>query len=292
MKVFLLVKYNKIIVNKNIMSSFINIINSIKKFVNNPKIQLFIILCLICLILFYYIIDYQIRNTISIILSNPLILLLIFISLIIIGYINIIIGLLSLIFIYIAINNINIIQLNKLHDNILSNNDNTEEHFKNIIELNKKKEKETDEQVNSIKNIVLNTINKFKSNNDNSYKTALLENKRKQYITEKTINDDNILENENNNELLDDANLKNDNKNNKKNDKKNKNGKESFKTIKYRTFNPTNEDDTNLLITKEILNDIINRINYNYETTPYLKKYIKNRIEEIITINNLANDDD
>ena len=77
-----------------------------------------------------------------------------------------------------------------------------------------------------------------------------------------------------------------------KNTENNKIKKESFQTIEKRKFDPSSEEDTNLLITKEILKDMINRVEYNYETTPYLKKYIKHRIEEVIDINNLLKDDD
>ena len=72
----------------------------------------------------------------------------------------------------------------------------------------------------------------------------------------------------------------------------NKSSKENFKTVDTRAFDPSKEEDTNLLITKEILTDMINRIEYNYESTKYLKKYIKHRIEEIVDMNKLLEDDD
>jgi hypothetical protein len=62
------------------------------------------------------------------------------------------------------------------------------------------------------------------------------------------------------------------------------------KIVTKRKFNPNKDDDTNLLITKEILVDMINRIEYNYETVAYLKKYIKARLEEIIDTNNLLDE--
>ena len=33
-----------------------------------------------------------------------------------------------------------------------------------------------------------------------------------------------------------------------------------------------------------------NRIEYNYETNKYLKKYIKHRVEEIVDMNNLLDE--
>ena len=66
----------------------------------------------------------------------------------------------------------------------------------------------------------------------------------------------------------------------------------NYQTIKTRKFDPTNDEDTNLLITKEILEDIINRITYQYESTDYLKRYISTRLQEIIRLNRLLNLDD
>ena len=68
------------------------------------------------------------------------------------------------------------------------------------------------------------------------------------------------------------------------------NRKERFQTVEPRKFDPSNEADTNLLITKEILEDMNNRIQYNYENNNYLKKYIKHRVEEIIDVNKLTED--
>ena len=61
---------------------------------------------------------------------------------------------------------------------------------------------------------------------------------------------------------------------------------------KLAAFDPTNEEDTNLLITKEVLQDMINRIDYKFETNIYLKKYLKHRIEEIVELNKLLYEDD
>ena len=58
--------------------------------------------------------------------------------------------------------------------------------------------------------------------------------------------------------------------------------------IEKRKFNPNDEVDNNLLITKEICNDIKNRISYNYENIEYLKKYISSRLQEIIDILDLT----
>ena len=67
--------------------------------------------------------------------------------------------------------------------------------------------------------------------------------------------------------------------------------KEKFQTVKTRSFDPSKEEDTNFLITKEILQDMVNRIDYNFESSRYLKKYLKHRIEEIVDMNKLLDDD-
>lgn len=74
--------------------------------------------------------------------------------------------------------------------------------------------------------------------------------------------------------------VKNLNKNNKK-------LKSNNLAIQKRKFDLQKDEDTNLLNTREICKDIINRINYEYEDISYLKKYIASRIEEIVDLNNL-----
>lgn len=66
--------------------------------------------------------------------------------------------------------------------------------------------------------------------------------------------------------------------------------KETFKTVEQRKFNPADNDDMNLLMTMEICDDIKNRIKYVYEDNGYLKKYIREKIEEIVDMLDLAPD--
>ena len=63
-------------------------------------------------------------------------------------------------------------------------------------------------------------------------------------------------------------------------------------TIKRRKFNPDDKDDENLINTRQICRDIINRIDYKYEDRSYLLKYIASRLEEIVDVNRLLDDDD
>ncbi len=64
--------------------------------------------------------------------------------------------------------------------------------------------------------------------------------------------------------------------------------KENFKTVEQRKFNPADNDDMNLLMTMEICDDIKNRIKYVYEDNGYLKKYIREKIEEIVDMLDLV----
>ena len=132
----------------------------------------------------------------------------------------------------------------------------------------KEKEANTQYYVDGIKNIVAGRLKKMQQEQTNTLSKGILENKKKILDREKK-------------------------KNSKSTDEKDsaESTSSSDKVIQKRLFNPNKEDDTNLLITKEILLDMINRIEYNYENTTYLRKYIKSRIEEIIDTNNLLDED-
>lgn len=67
-------------------------------------------------------------------------------------------------------------------------------------------------------------------------------------------------------------------------------GKKSGKAILKRKFDPTNEEDSNLLLTMEACSEIKDRISYNYENKDYLKRYIRDKLEEIIELLNLVDE--
>jgi len=67
--------------------------------------------------------------------------------------------------------------------------------------------------------------------------------------------------------------------------------RENFKEIELRRFDPTSEDDMNLLLTMEHCSDIQNRIKYVYEDTKYLKKYIRDKLEDIVDLLDLVPDE-
>ena len=70
-----------------------------------------------------------------------------------------------------------------------------------------------------------------------------------------------------------------------------KSGKQSGKAILRRKFDPTNEEDSNLLLTMETCSEIKDRIKYNYENKEYLKRYIRDKLEEIIELLQLIDEE-
>ena len=305
------------------MSAITDLNTRINKLFRNPNINFFIIMLLILIITCYTLISTPIKNTISIIISNPIIILFAIIAIVIIGYFDINIAVLLLILFFVALFGIQYTTSNNTSNNTLNtveNFDNAdldleeeeeEKHISRIdnnLKIKAENDKKTDERVNNIKNVVLGTINKFRNQNDNDYKRAILENKKMMFQEEK----------QNNNKInkiksMDDRNSNKDSFKDISSSKKNNSGKtggnnsggsksnsgngsgnrskEDFQTVKHRVFDPSNEEDTNLLITKEILQDMHNRIEFNYENNKYLKKYIKHRVEEIVDINKLLDDE-
>lgn len=68
--------------------------------------------------------------------------------------------------------------------------------------------------------------------------------------------------------------------------------REDFKPIPQRKFNPAEKEDTDLLMVMDHCKDITNRIKYEYEDSRYLKKYIKDKLGDIIEVLDLVDDDE
>jgi hypothetical protein len=269
--------------NVSPLEDITNKLNKVHKIIQNPNITFFIIMLLVLLISCYGFISNPIKNTLTYILSNPIVILFSICTIILIAYFNITIGALTLILLFLCIYGSN------------SNKDNNGsangimEHFADKpskLDKMKEDEKKVDEQIKSIKDTVLTTFNKFKDVGSSEYKQALLDNKKKLFESEKNNNSKKISSNTQKDNFDDIENTSSKSTKSKPNSKK-----EKFQTVTRRTFDPTNEEDTNLQITKEILQDMINRIEYDYESSKYLRKYIKHRIEEIIEINKLTDDE-
>jgi hypothetical protein len=267
-----------------------NKLNKVNKIMQNPNIAFFIIMLLILLISCYGFISNPIKNTLAYILSNPIIILFSICIIIIIAYFNITIGALTLILLFLCIYGSNTNFTNQTTGNHNFSNG-IMEHFSDKpskLEKMKEDEKKVNDQVKSIKDTILTTFNKFKDVGSSDYKQALLDNKKKLFESEKNNNSKKTSSNTQK-DTFDD--IENEPSTHNKPTPKPKTKKEKFQTVNRRTFDPTNEEDTNLQITKEILQDVINRIEYDYESSKYLHKYIKHRIEEIIEINKLTDDE-
>jgi len=269
--------------------------NHINKLFKNPQINFLIIMILVLFITCYSLLSESLKQSISYILSNPITTILSIAFIIIIGCYDISIASLMLILFFIILygwtntklssnlfhegfenqdnNQILDEQENKINKHVAKITNSTQR-TKNNLKIKAENDKNTEDKVNSIKEIVMGTINKYRQSNDNDYKNALLENKKAMFKEEYDNNHSIVTSN----------------KQNKKNSRGHRK-RENFQTVEPRALDPSNEDDTNLLITKEILQDMINRIEYNYETNKYLRKYIKHRIEEIIDLNKFAEDD-
>jgi hypothetical protein len=71
----------------------------------------------------------------------------------------------------------------------------------------------------------------------------------------------------------------------------NNNNNKNEKTIKRRKFDFNNKEDKSLVYSREVLKEVVNRINFEYEDREYLKKYIGSKFEEIIDLLGLLEDD-
>jgi len=275
----------------NTMISLNNINSKVSKLFNNPNINFFIIMNLVLLISCYTFINTPLKNTISSFIANPIIILFSLIIIIMIGYHNINIAILSLLLLFIILfgsslftkqnnisnnnnNNNNKINIEGFTDDTEDKINKSERTFAKKVKDDKNNSRE--ERINNFKDVIMGSLNKITKGAENEYKKGLHENKQIMYENEKKHNNTK-LNNKDNNNSKSISNSKG-------------KGKEDFQTIESRHFDPSNEEDTNFLITKEVLQDMINRIDYNFESHAYLKKYLKHRIEEIVELNKLIDE--
>ena len=126
--------------------------------------------------------------------------------------------------------------------------------------------------------------NKSKSKNKSAFNNTSYEGFKNKNIIDKTISNitnslqEGINENKKLENSLNDIGEENLNNSDNNNEKMNK------LEIPQRKFDLDKRDDKVLIYTKEVLKDIINRINYEYDDRDYLKKYIGNKFEEIIDL--------
>ena len=274
---------------ENSSLQFIKKIN-INRLLNNSKLNYFLILTLVLFIGCYHLLNRDIRTSITNFVTLPIILILCMIIILLVGYNNITLGLLMTASLFIVLYPL---------DNIMpkqTENVNLMEGFAN--NTTKKKQKEKFIKTSGERQ---QTVDKFKNYFRDIFDDAIREEKeemedmiRENLHTKLAHERNNNNKGENFNNVKKGSNIKESmtdviNNNTPNVSKKVRKKGQNFQTIKVRNFDPTNDEDTNLLITKEILEDIINRITYQYESTDYLKRYISTRLQEIIKLNQLLN---
>jgi hypothetical protein len=235
------------------------ILQKVNRILNHKYFVGFCIATIIIAFALFQLLNPQIKYEIMTWIQYPLILLPLVILIVFLSNFNVCLAIIMLVFL-LAI----IMPVNKPFTSI---NISSNEGFESSADEIDAAEKETNTQyyIDGIKNLVTGRIKKIQKEQNNAMSKGILENKQK---------------------ILDNEKMKN-----SKNNSRDEESTYSDKVIQKRLFNPNKEEDTNLLITKEILLDMINRIEYNYENTAYLRKYIKSRIEEIIDTNDLLDDD-
>jgi len=234
---------------------------------NFTKITIFTLS--ICLALFL-LLPHKLQILLQRIIRHPIILVSILIFCLLVGFINISVSISLIIFIstLFFFNNNSVFKFEEIEgfkDGEIKGFKNGEiEGFK----VEKESNKEEDEITNKIKDL-FSGGSMVKSFNEGNEELKKLKHKEKA---------------ENNM-------LKLEVKKNKKSESFENTSKENFKPIPMRKFNPADKEDTDLLLVMDYCKDISNRIKYEYENTRYLKKYIKDKIEEIIDTLDLIEED-
>ena len=287
--------------------SLLDINSKVERIFKNPNINFFIVMNLILVITCYTFLTDSTQTTIRYILSKPIIIVASICIIILIGYFNLNIAILCTVLLFIMLFTTDSLY-NVSSSNLKSNfTKNFTENFTTTQEDIEKKQnhhrtkyqaqnrEHIENKVSKFANIFTKNIKSLKETNENQLKKGLLENKQKLLETTENENRERMIsvDNTHMNDGSTHYSKSGDKTGDKTASKLGKKGlKEKFQSIEPRKFNPSSEEDTNLLITKEILLDMMNRIEYNYESTQYLKKYLKHRLEEIIDTNNLLKDED
>lgn len=182
---------------ESIENTTVRISNRVSKLFKNQQIYFFIIMFLVLLITCYSLLSSTLKYTISMILSNPGVMVVCIILILAIGYFDIGIASLALVLFFILlfgsanpdISNTGVgTGIEGFEDATATSDDDTgniDRHIKKIsktltrsqnnLKIKEEKDKKLDERVNNIKNVVLGTINNIRNSNNDDYKRALLE---------------------------------------------------------------------------------------------------------------------
>ena len=282
---------------------------NLERILNNTNINFFILLNIALFIGCYNLLNKNIQHSILSIISYPIVTFILLSIALFISYYNTMLGILLIILLFAIIYPIHNNNDNNNNDNDNNDNNNVEQSKEQIninegfisgdeYEMRKKEKRKEKEKKEREERKIKNFLPEIKNNFKNLYEELEqeYENDLKEGIKE---NLQDILEEEKNYNKKNRSNRKYkgkkenfDNTDSFENEKNKKNRRiENYKTIAKRKFNPNDETDANLLISKEIFKDLLNRITYEYESNELLKKYIEHRLEEIIDLNKFINSD-
>lgn len=232
-----------------------NVLSSIR----NTRLTYAIVLTGICFIGIYHLLPLHTQHVIANIIRNPMIMVILLLGLMVVGYFNLISGIILLV-LFICI---------FLPQNIHVNQVSVTEGFTS-------EDLGSDDGLNSNNSAIKNLLKPGKLRSE--LESARKHNKE---MFEAEMANNKFMEMEN-----------------KKKKKNIQQKKEKFtaeldgaRAIQQRKFNPAAQLDMNLLETMEICEDIRDRIKYNYEDTKYLKRYIKEKLEEVVDLLDLIEND-
>lgn len=276
----------------------------LKKFLNNDKLSYFLLLIVVLFIGGYNLLNLSVKQTIVTLVTYPIVLVIILSTILIIGYYNISLGILLGVALFVVLyplsdGNNTIENFTQLHDDmeIIEGFNNQKAKRRHRREEFTKKNKSREETINEFKNYFKNIFKEAENEEKEEMEDMIKENLNIKLENERRNNDRHRAPtNTRNNkgvtrESMVDVIQKN-TTSDSQSDQNDVNNNTNTQLIKLREFDPANEEDTNLLITKEVLQDIINRITYQYESNMYLKRYMSSRLQEIVKLNNLLADDE
>lgn len=242
---------------------FDKLINNTLASIRNTRLTYFIVLTGVCFIGIYHLLPSYLQIIIGNLVRNPIILTILLLGLLVIGYFNVVSGIILLVlftciflpakteqYIYPSTTGISYVEGFTSKD---SNDDKLNSDNKAIKDLLKPGKLRT--ELDNARKLNKELFEAEMANN----KFLELENKKKR--KNKTQNKEKFT-----------ADIADNN----------------ARAIQQRKFNPASQEDMNLLETMEICEDVRDRIKYNYEDTKYLKRYIKEKLEEIVDLLDLV----
>lgn len=244
--------------------AFTSLIDATLSSIRNTRLTYAIVLTGVCFIGIYHLLPAHTQLAIGNIIRNPIILVILLLGLMVIGYFNIISGIILLVL-------FTCIFLPQ-HITSVDESDNTNKHVEGFTS-NKSDDSGDDARLNSNNKVIKDLLKPGKLRSE--LEAARKQNKE---MFEAEMANNKFMEMEN-----------------KKRQKSKQQKKEKFtaeldgaRAIQQRKFNPASQLDMNLLETMEICEDIRDRIKYNYEDTKYLKRHIKEKLEEVVDLLDLV----